>query len=59
MPATITLTDEDLLQLQMIELDRDTEDALAFILERILPAVHTQQKQKMTSHLDGGKGSMF
>jgi len=57
--VTITLTDADLMRLQMIELDRDAEDALAFIRERILPAVATQQKQKMTSHLDGGKGSMF
>ena len=57
--VTITLTDADLMRLQMIDLDRDAEDALAFIRERILPAVATQQKQKMTNHLDGGKGSMF
>jgi len=59
MAVTITLTEADLMRLQMIELDRDAEDALAFIRERILPAVETQKKQKMTSHLDGGKGSMF
>lgn len=57
--VTITLTDADLIRLQMIELERDAEDALAFIHERIFPAVETQQKQKMTGHLDGGKGSMF
>ena len=57
--VTITLTEADLMRLKMIELDRDAEDALAFIRERILPAVETQKKQKMTSHLDGGKGSMF
>ena len=57
--VTITLTEADLMRLKMIELDRDAEDALAFIRERILPAVETQQKQKMISHLDGGKGSMF
>ena len=59
MAVTITLTEADLMRLQMIELDRDAEDALAFIRERILPAVETQKKQKMTSHLDGRKGSMF
>jgi len=57
--VTITLTDADIIRLKMIELDRDAEDALAFIRERILPAVETQQKQKLKSHLDGGKGSMF
>ena len=57
--VTITFTDADVMRLQMIGLDRDAEEALAFVRERILPAVETQQKQKMTSHLDGGKGSMF
>ena len=57
--VTLTLTESDLMRLQMIELDRDADDALAFIRERILPAVDTQQKLKMTSHLDGGKGSML
>ncbi len=47
------------MRLQMIALDRDADDALAFIRERVLPAVETQWKQKMTSHLDGGKGSML
>ena len=56
---TIILTEADLMRLKMIELDRDAEEALAFIKERILPAVETQKKQKMTSHLDGGKGSMY
>ncbi|HEY3415434.1 MAG TPA: hypothetical protein VGM23_01000 [Armatimonadota bacterium] len=56
---TVTLTAADLLRLRMIALDRDAEDALAFIRERLLPAVEAQQQQKMTSHLDGGKGSMF
>ena len=56
---TITLTEADLMRLKMIEIDRDAEEALAFIRERILPALDTQQKQKMSGHLDGGKGSMF
>jgi hypothetical protein len=56
---TITLTEEDLLRLEMIEIDRDAREALAFIHERILPAVKKQQAGKMRSHLDGGKGSMF
>ncbi len=57
--VTITLTDADLMRLQGIDMDQDTEDALAFIRERLLPEVKAQQGKKMTSHLDGGKGSMF
>jgi hypothetical protein len=56
---TLTLTDADLLRLEQIEVDRDAPEALAFIRERILPAVKKQQAGKMRSHLDGGKGSMF
>jgi len=56
---TITLTEDDLLRLEMIEIDRDALAALAFIRERVLPAVKKQQAGKMRSHLDGGKGSMF
>jgi len=56
---TITLKDDDLLQLEMIDIDRDEREALAFIRERILPEVKKQQAAKMRSHLDGGKGSMF
>jgi len=57
--VTITLMDADLLRLQMIDVDRDAAEALAFLLERILPAVKAQREQKMTSHLDGGKGSLL
>jgi len=59
MTMTITLTDEDLLRLRMIEIDRDANDALEFVLERILYQVQLQQKQQMKNHLDGGKGSLF
>lgn len=59
MAVTITLTDEDLLRLRMIDIDRDAAEALAFIRERLLAMVDAQQKQKMIGHLDGGKGSMF
>jgi len=57
--VTITLTDADLMRLQVIDMDRDSDDALAFIRERIVPEIKAQQGKKMTSHLDGGKGSMF
>lgn len=57
MATTITLTDADLLRLQMIELDRDMDDALAFVLERILPQAKDRQGKMMINHLDGGKGS--
>jgi hypothetical protein len=57
--VTITLTDADLLRLQMIDLDRDADEALAFIRERLLPEVKAHHGKKMISHLDGGKGSML
>ncbi|MDD3928064.1 MAG: hypothetical protein PHT33_15580 [bacterium] len=57
--VTVTLSDADLMRLQMIETDRDTEEALKFIRERILPEVRAQQGKTMISHLDGGKGSML
>ena len=58
MTMTITLTDADLIRLQMMALDEDAADALAFVRERILPQVKDQQGKTMISHLDGGKGSM-
>lgn len=57
--ATVTLTDEDLMRLKVIEVDRDAEDALAFILERIISQLKAQEGFKIRGHLDGGKGSMF
>jgi len=59
MTTTITLTEEDVLRLQMIAVDQDADDALAFLRERILPQVKDQQGKTMISHLDGGKGSML
>ena len=56
---TITLTQEDLMWLEIIEIDADEPDALKFIRERILPEVKRQKGMKMQSHLDGGKGSAF
>jgi len=56
---TINLTDQDVMRLKMIEMDRDAEDALAFIRERIIPELQKGEGMKMKSHLDGGKGSMF
>ena len=56
---TLTLTESDLLRLQVIEVDRDAEDALAFIRERIAPQVKEKQARTMLNHLDGGKGSVL
>jgi len=56
---TINLTDQDIMRLKVIELDRDAEDALAFIRERIIPEPQKSDGMKMQNHLDGGKGSMF
>ena len=54
----ITLTDQDIIRLQAIEMDRDQKEALAFILERIVPELRRKQRGKMQSHLDGGKATM-
>lgn len=57
MAITITLTDEDLLHLQMIAVDRDADEALAFVRERLLPLLKDRQAKKIISHLDAGTGS--
>ena len=56
---TITLTEQDLVRLRMIQVDRDAGEALAFILERMLPEIQRQQNARMKGHLDGGKGSLL
>ena len=56
---TINLTEEDVMRLKVIEMDRDAQDALTFICERIIPELQKGEGMKMQSHLDGGKGSMF
>ena len=53
---TITLTQEDIMRLEGIDIDRDGEDALKFIRERILHEINRQKGMKMQSHLDRGKG---
>ena len=58
MALMITLSDEDLLRMQVIDIDRDADDALAFLRERIIPQVKEKQGKTMLNHLDGGKGSM-
>ncbi len=57
--ATINLSEQDIIRVQAIVLDRDKEDALAFIQERVMPEIEKGERTKMKSHLDGGKGSMF
>jgi len=48
-----------MMRLEVIATDRDADDALAFIRERIIPEIRKQDAAKMQGHLDGGKGSMF
>ena len=55
----IKLTDADLVRLTAIEVDRDAEEALAFIRERILPEFQRQQNSRLKGHLDGGTGSLL
>jgi hypothetical protein len=58
MMVTVTLTEADLVRLTAIQVDRDAQDALAFIRERILPEIQRQQGSRMKGPLDGGTGSM-
>ena len=59
MVINLNLTDQDLLRLEMIEIDKDEAEALLFLREKILPEVKRHKGLKMQSHLDGGKGSAF
>jgi len=54
----ITLTEEDVVRLKVIQMDHDAQDALAFIRERILPEIQLQQGSRMKGPLDGGTGSL-
>lgn len=56
--AMVAMTEEDLVRLRAIEVDRDTQDALAFVRERILPQVQRQENSRMKGFLDGGSGSL-
>jgi len=56
--ATVALTEEDLVRLTVIEVDRDAQEALAFVRERILPEIRRQQNSRMKGVLDGGTGSL-
>ena len=48
---TIVLTEEDLMRLNIIEVDRDAQEALAFVRERILPEViHRVQPSQQPRH---------
>ncbi len=55
---TLMLTEADLVRLTMIGVDRDAQEALAFIQERILPEIQRQQAGRLKGLLDGGKGSL-
>jgi hypothetical protein len=56
--AMIALTEEDLLRLTAIEVDRDGQEALAFVRERVVPQVQRQQNSRMKGVLDGGTGGL-
>ena len=56
---TINLTNDDIVSLRVIEMDKDYQGAYDFIKDRILPEIKKMQGIKMTSHLDGGKGSIL
>ena len=55
----IELTQEDVMQLEVIKIDQDRDEAYRFISERILPQIQKLKGMKMHGHLDGGKGSAF
>lgn len=55
----VELTEQDIMRLKVIVMDRDTEEALAFIRDRLMPQIQKPDGSMMKNHLDGGKGSMF
>jgi len=58
MGMMIILTEEDLKRLGIIEIDRDAQEALDFVQERILPEIRKQQNSRMKGPLDGGRTSL-
>lgn len=56
--VTVTLTEQEVVRVQMIEIDRDEVEALAFIRECLLPQIRRQAAMKMKNHLDDGKSSV-
>ena len=56
--VTIVLTQDDLVRLGMIKVDRDAEEALTFIQERILPEIQRQEAGCLKGPLDGGRMSL-
>ena len=58
MGMMIILTEEDLKRLGIIEIDRDAQEALDFVRERILPEIRKQQNSRMKGPLDGGRRSL-
>ena len=56
---TVMLNEADIMRIEMIEFDRDEQDALAFVREKLMPEIKRQKGMKMHGHLDGGKGSAF
>lgn len=55
----VELTEQDIMRLKVIVMDRDTEEALAFIRDRLMPQIQKPDGSMMKNHLEGGKGSMF
>jgi hypothetical protein len=55
----ITISDQDILRLKVVIMDKDKEDAFLFIKDCIIPEIQKQESKTMINHLDGGKGSMF
>lgn len=57
--AMVNLSEEDIIWVKGIVMDKDKDDAYAFLCDRLLPEIQKQEGKSMKSHLDGGKGSMF
>ncbi len=55
----IQLSDQDILRIKVIMMDKDKDDAFLFIKDCIIPEIQKQESKTMINHLDGGKGSLF
>ncbi|MFQ3550372.1 MAG: hypothetical protein SNJ70_11560 [Armatimonadota bacterium] len=52
---TITLTEQDIMRLKVIIMDKDKDDAYSFVHDKIMPEIQNAEGKSMKSHLDGGK----
>ncbi len=56
--TAIALEEEELLELERIMIDRDSEEALVFLRKSVYNKISRSQQGKLKSHLDTGGDSV-